>query len=169
MIRRATEQDIPRVMELLHQVNRVHHTLRPDLFKPNTTKYDEVQLQQILADASKVIFVYEDTSVLGYAFVEIEETKNDRLLQDRRTLYIDDLCVDEKARGRHIGKQLFDYARQYAESIGCNSMTLNVWDGNDAAMRFYQRLGMYTRKTCMELDLAPLSASNETIIQTEKE
>ena len=38
MIRKAKKRDIPTIIELLHQVNMVHHVLRPDLFKPNTTK-----------------------------------------------------------------------------------------------------------------------------------
>ena len=153
MIRKATEQDIPRLMELLHQVNRVHHDLRPDLFKPDTTKYDEAQLRQLLADELTPVFVYDQMSVLGYVFVRIEQTHGDRLLQDRRTLYIDDLCVDIQARGRHIGRQLFDHVRRWAEQQGCQSVTLNVWAGNDAALRFYQKAGMYIRKTCMELNL----------------
>jgi len=153
MIRKATEQDIPRLMELLLQVNRVHHDLRPDLFKPDTTKYDEAQLRQLLADESTPVFVYEQMSVLGYAFVRLEQTEGDRLLQDRRTLYIDDLCVDIQARGQHIGRHLFDYVHRLAEQQDCQSVTLNVWAGNDAALRFYQKAGMYVRKTCMELNL----------------
>ena len=49
-IREATIADIPRLIELLHQVNMVHHDLRPDLFKPQTTKYDEVQLSDKMED-----------------------------------------------------------------------------------------------------------------------
>ena len=41
MIRKAVKRDIQAIMELLHQVNMVHHVIRPDLFKPNTTKYNE--------------------------------------------------------------------------------------------------------------------------------
>ena len=157
MIRKATEQDIPRLVELLHQVNRVHHELRPDLFKPNTTKYDDAQLRQLLADELAPVFVYEQQAVQGYVFVRIEQTKDDRLMQDRKTLYIDDLCVDITARGRHIGKQLFDYVHRWAEQQGCQSITLNVWTGNDAAIKFYRALGMAIRKTCMEmkLDMTP--------------
>jgi len=153
MIRKAKEEDVPRLLELLLQVNRVHHELRPDLFKPQTTKYDESQLRHLLADESTPVFVYEQNAVLGYAFVRIEQTKDDRLLQDRRTLYIDDLCVDESARGQHIGRQLFAYVRQWAEQQGFQSITLNVWTGNDAALAFYRRESMFVRKTCMELNL----------------
>ena len=153
MIRQANIVDIPRLMDLLHQVNMVHHHLRPDLFKPDTTKYSEQELETLLSDESKPIFVYDDGEVLGYAFCQITEVKDDRLLQDRKTLYIDDLCVDEAARGKHIGKALFDFVRDYAKSIGCHAITLNVWEGNDSAIRFYQNMGMHPQKIGMEIKL----------------
>ena len=94
--------------------------------------------------------MYADGEVLGYAFCQISEVKNDRLLQDRKTLYIDDLCVDESARGKHIGKSLFEFVRDYAKSIGCHAITLNVWAGNDSAISFYQHVGMHPQKFGME-------------------
>jgi ribosomal protein S18 acetylase RimI-like enzyme len=153
IIRKASVADIPRLMDLLHQVNMVHHHLRPELFKPNTTKYSEQELETLLGDELKPIFVYDEGEVLGYAFCQITEVKNDRLLQDRKSLYIDDLCVDETARGRHIGSALFEFVRDYAKSIGCHAVTLNVWAGNDAAMQFYQSKGMQPQKTGMEMEL----------------
>ena len=153
MIRRAEKRDIPTIIGLLHQVNMVHHVLRPDLFKPNTTKYDEQELEAMLEDDSKPIFVFDNGGVLGYAFCAITEVKDDILLQDIKTLYIDDICVDEKARGRHVGKALYEYVRDYAQSVGCNNVTLNVWDGNDAALSFYRNMGMRVQKTTMEIVL----------------
>ena len=153
MIRQANTVDIPRLMALLHQVNMVHHHLRPDLFKPDTTKYSEQELETLLGEESKPIFVYDEGEVLGYAFCQITEVKDDRLLQDHKSLYIDDLCVDESARGKHIGSALFEYVRDYAKSIGCQAVTLNVWSGNDAAMQFYQSKGMRPQKTGMEMEL----------------
>ena len=152
-IRKATTADIPRIMDLLHQVNRVHHLLRPDLFKPHTTKYSAEELEAMMAIESQPIFVCDDGKVSGYVFCQIQDLQNDRLLQDRKTLYIDDLCVDETTRGKHIGRQLFDYVREYAQTIGCQAITLNVWNGNDAALAFYRKLGMNVRKTCMEMKL----------------
>ena len=151
MIRLATTNDIPRLLELLHQVNMVHYERRPDIFKPHTTKYNAEQLQDLLTQPDKAIFVYEDEGVQGYAFVQMEDVHDDILLQDMRTLYIDDICVDEQARGKHVGKQLFEHVRAYAEKLGCGVITLNVWEGNDAAMAFYRKLGMSVRKTCMEM------------------
>lgn len=141
------------MLELLRQVNEVHHDLRPDLFKPCTTKYNALQLRELLRQPDKPVFVYDDKEVLGYAFVQIEDVHDDLLLHDMRTLYIDDICVDRQAHGRHIGTQLFEHVRTYAQSIGCRTITLNVWEGNAPAMAFYRRLGMSIRKTCMEMKI----------------
>ena len=153
MIRRANKNDIGSLIELLHQVDMVHHQIRPDLFKPYTTKYNEQELEALLADDSKPVFVYDEGEVLGHAFCLITEIKDDKLLQDVKTMYIDDICVHEKARGRHIGKSLYEYARDYARSIGCYNITLNVWEGNSPASSFYKEMGMEVQKTTMEIIL----------------
>lgn len=150
MIRKANKTDIKRIIALLHQVNMVHYEKRPDLFKPYTTKYNEQELEVLLDDDLKPIFVYEDGTVLGYAFCQISEVRDNILLQDIKTLYIDDICVDETARGSHIGKALYDYVKDYARTIGCYNITLNVWEGNDAALCFYRNMGMQVQKTTME-------------------
>ena len=153
MIRKANKEDIKRIIELLHQVNMVHHVIRPDLFKPHTTKYNEQELEVMLNVSNKPIFVYDDGDVRGYAFCQITEVKDDQLLQDIKTLYIDDICVDENARGKHVGKTLYEYVRDYAKSIGCNNITLNVWEGNEPALHFYRNMGMQVQKTTMEIIL----------------
>lgn len=150
MIRKANKNDIGRIIELLHQVNMVHHEIRPDLFKPYTTKYNEQELEALVDNDSKPIFVYDDGEVLGHAFCQITDVKSHKLLQDAKTLYIDDICVDEKARGKHVGKALYEFVRDYAKSIGCYNMTLNVWEGNDPALSFYKNMGMKVQKTGME-------------------
>ena len=153
MVRRANRNDIGRIIELLHQVDMVHHVIRPDLFKPNTTKYNEQELEALLDDDSKPVFVFDNGEVLGHAFCMITEARNDKLLQDIKTLYIDDICVDEKARGNHVGKALYEHVRDFALSIGCNNITLNVWDGNAPALSFYRNMGMKVQKTTMEIKL----------------
>ena len=150
MIRKANKNDIGRIIELLHQVNMVHHEIRPDLFKPYTTKYNEQELEALLDNDSNPIFVYDDGEVLGHAFCQITDVKSHKLLQDAKTLYIDDICVDEKARGKHVGKALYEFVRDYAKSIGCYNITLNVWEGNDPALSFYKNMGMKVQKTGME-------------------
>ncbi len=115
MVRKAAKRDVQAIIKLLHQVDMVHHVIRPDLFKPNTTKYNEQELEALLEDESKPIFVYDNGQVLGHAFCMFTEVKDDKLLQNIKTLYIDDICVDEKARGKHVGNRL---QQHYPECMG---------------------------------------------------
>ena len=152
-IRRACPKDIKRIIKLLHQVNMVHYEIRPDLFKPLTTKYGEQELESILKDDNKPVFVYDDGEVRGYAFCQLTEVRDNLLLQDCKSLYIDDICVDEQARGRHVGKALYEYVCEFARQAGCHNITLNVWEGNEAALSFYRNMGMLIQKTTMEVIL----------------
>ena len=153
-IRLANKIDIPGMIHLLKQVGEVHHKIRPDLFRGGAQKYDEAALEELLKDELRPIFVgIVDGQMLGYCFCILEETKDDPVLRDGKSLYIDDLCVDEACRGQHVGSRLYDHVCSYARSIGCRSITLNVWCGNDSAMRFYESRGMKPRKIYMEAAL----------------
>ena len=153
-IRLAKKNDIPGMIRLLQQVGQVHHNIRPDLFREGAQKYSESDLEGLLQDVSRPVFVgIEEGRMLGYCFCMIEEVKDNPVLQDVKSLYIDDLCVDETIRGKHVGSRLYDHVCGFAKEIGCSSVTLNVWCGNDSAMRFYESRGMKPRKIYMEAAL----------------
>ena len=150
-IRKATESDTERLLELLCEVLEIHHRARPDIFKSCATKYTEVELKSLLKDESRPIFVAEiDTRVVGYAFCMIKETVGDNILHDTKTLYLDDLCVDSSERGGGIGSALWEHVTSFARKIGCYNVTLNVWSGNTNAEAFYERLGLKPQKTLLE-------------------
>ena len=153
-IRFAQVRDIPDMIELLRQVGEVHHQIRPDLFRAGAQKYDETALKKLLADKTRTIIagVIDDTMV-GYAFCILQELKNDPVLCDRKTLYIDDLCVDETVRGAGVAKAIYQGVLDYAREIHCDAVTLNVWCGNDRALRFYEKCGLKPQKIGMELAL----------------
>ena len=153
-IRFAQNRDIPGLIKLLYQVGDVHHQIRPDIFRSGAIKYTEPELEAILADENSPIFVMaEKETVLGYCFCQIREYRGSTVLTDRKEIYIDDLCVDETVRGRHVGKQLYEHTCAWAKSIGCNFVTLNVWCGNDSAMAFYEKRGLTPRSITMEVSL----------------
>ena len=154
MIRRATEKDIPKIEELLLQVCLVHHNGRPDIFKVGT-KYSEEELKLLITDECRPILVYtdEDDRVMGYCFCIFQRHVDNSVLTDIKTLYIDDLCVDETQRGRHIGRALYEAAVQLARDSGCYNLTLNVWSCNPSALRFYEAQGLIPQKIGMELIL----------------
>ena len=151
-IRRAEIKHMDGINRLLHQVLMVHHNGRPDLFKANAKKYTDAELAEIIADNARPIFVGTDEAgeVLGYAFCVFQQHIGNNILTDIRTLYIDDLCVDETRRGMHIGKQLYEYVLAFAKAQGCYNLTLNVWSCNESAMRFYEKCGLVPQKIGME-------------------
>ena len=153
-IRLAEKRDIPGMIGLLKQVGGVHHDIRPDIFRSGAQKYNEKDLENLLKEEDKPIFVCEDEGfVAGYCFCQIREYAGSTVLTDRKELYIDDLCVDENRRGQHIGSVLYDYAVAYAREIGCSFLTLNVWCGNSGAMKFYENAGLTPRNITMETAL----------------
>ena len=151
-IRRAETKDVDGIMELLIQVDMVHHEGRPDLFKGPATKYTREELLKMLLDDDNPIFVSvaSDGHVDGHAFCNLKQLTNDHVLTDIKTLYIDDICVHEKCRGKHVGRSLYDHVIEYARSTGCYNVTLNVWTCNDGAMQFYKKCGMVPQKIGME-------------------
>lgn len=150
-IRRAEERDIPDVLDLLVQVNMVHHNGRPDLFKGPATKYGAEELRAIFADDGRPMFVYDEGGrVLGYAFCVFQQHVGSQLMTDVKTLYIDDLCVNETQRGKHIGTALYRHALDFARQSGCYNVTLNVWSCNPSALRFYEKCGLVPQKIGME-------------------
>ena len=154
MIRRAIEKDIPKIEDLLSQVCLVHHKGRPDIFKVGR-KYSNEELKVLLKDESRPILVCvdENDEVMGYCFCIYQQHVDNSVLTDIKTLYIDDLCVDESLRGKHIGKELYEAAVNLARNSGCYNLTLNVWSCNASAMKFYESQGLVPQKIGMELVL----------------
>ena len=150
-IRFAESRDIPGMIALLQQVGEVHHQIRPDLFRGGAQKYNETDLKNLLADPNRPILIADiEGAVAGYAFCILQETRDNPVLCDRKVLYIDDICVDEAMRGRGIATALYDRVIAFARELGCHSVTLNVWCGNDGAMKFYEKCGMKPQKIGME-------------------
>lgn len=151
-IRNAEEKDIPRIIELLGQVLKIHADIRPDIFIPNTTKYTAEELTALLKNKEKPIYVAvnKEDVCLGYAFCQLKRQPFSNNMVQFQSLFVDDLCVDQEARGQHIGERLFEYIKQKAKEMRCYEVTLNVWAGNTSAEKFYEKMGMKTKERQME-------------------
>lgn len=153
-IQLADPSHIPGLIRLLYQVGDVHHRIRPDIFRSGAIKYTETDLEALLRDKNRPVFVaLEGDTVLGYCFCVIEDCRGTTVLTDRVEIYIDDLCVEENCRGQGIAKALYRHVCAWAKGLGCAFVTLNVWCGNEGAMNFYEKMGMRPRKIFMETEL----------------
>lgn len=150
-IRKAKKEDVQELDQLLYQVQSIHHQGRPDIFKIGQKKYTDEQLLDIINNNKTPVFVAVlDQKVVGYAFCIFQQHLSHNILTDIKTLYIDDLCVDENIRGQHIGKSIYEYVLKFAKKSGCYNVTLNVWTLNDDAMKFYEKCGLKPQKIGME-------------------
>ena len=153
VIRKAKIKDIPALDKLLYEVHKVHSDIRPDLFRAGAKKYTDDELAKILTDETTPVFVYDDGEIQGYAFTVIIDHKNDQSLMPYKSVYIDDLCVEKDCRGKGVGKKLYEHVLSFAKSINAYNVTLNVWAGNDSALKFYEKIGLRVQKTGMEVIL----------------
>jgi ribosomal protein S18 acetylase RimI-like enzyme len=105
---------------------------------------DADALSEIAANPNSVLFVAKDTDAdeivgsLTLAFYRIPTG-----LQAR----IEDVVVDEAARGRGIGADLTNAAVERARAVGAKSVGLTSRPAREAANRLYQRLGFAQRET----------------------
>ena len=149
-IRLAKADDIERINHLLYQVHAVHADKRPDLFIPGEKKYTDGELLELMRQEDYPIYVaIVDGEVMGYAFCVVQQSSGNNMVPVK-TMYIDDLCVDESARGQHIGRGLYEHVLGEAKRLGCYHVTLNVWECNRAARKFYEACGLQALKTGME-------------------
>ena len=152
IIRKVRMEDRLGIERLLKEVNNLHQKLRPDIFIENAIKYNEEKFNALISNGATPIFVAvdEDGNVLGHLFCQVRDHADVAVYKDFKTLFIDDLCVAESAHRQGIGKSLFDFALKYARQNGCYDVTLNVWSGNDSALAFYEKMGMFPKETQME-------------------
>lgn len=152
LIRRAEKKDISGIKKLLGQVLAVHHKGRADLFKAIGQKYADSELEELIKKTENPIFVCEDENceIIGHCFCQTVVHEETPATYAYKTLYIDDLCIDEKSRGNHVGKTMYEFVKNFAKENGYYNVTLHAWECNPNAVGFYSHLGMKIQQYTME-------------------
>lgn len=154
MIRKANVNDSESIGRILYQVNALHAKGRPDIFIEGTKKFSDEELKEILKGDEIEFYVYEiNDEICAYVCVEIHEYEKCESRYERKELYVEDLCVDEKYRRQGIASKLLDYVIELGRNRGCGYLTLNVWNFNEGAKAFYEKEGLLPLKTIMEKKL----------------
>jgi len=150
----AQPQDIDGLIRLLRQIANLHHKGRPDIFKIGGQKYTKEDLEDIIKDKNRPIFmaVDDNNNMQGYCFCKLH-TPAHPVFEERLTLFIDDFCVDETLRSQGIGKELYERVITYAREQGVYNIDLNVWSFNKGAIKFYEKQGFTIQRQTMELIL----------------
>jgi ribosomal protein S18 acetylase RimI-like enzyme len=133
---------IERVTEATGELLQAMQRLVPQLTSNNPPPSMD-DLQALLASGSSVLFLAraEGGSILGAANVTVY-----RVPTGVRAI-IEDVIVDESARGQGIGEALVRQALDEAKARGAPAVTLTSNPGRVAANRLYQRMGFALRHT----------------------
>ena len=107
MIRLGTEKDITRVNELRKQVNDLHVSGEPSVFKPGFCQEMQDYLGEFVNSEDKLLLVYEeDGEIYGYAMVEEISKPETPYRYELHYLEVGELGVDEDKKGKGYGKML---------------------------------------------------------------
>lgn len=132
IIRKGTPKDLPQVLLLIRELATFEKA--PDAV---TNTLEEMK-RDGFGDAPVFgLHVAElENKIVGMAiyFVKYSTWKG-------KGLYLDDLIVSEKYRGRGIGKKLFDAFMEEAKKIEAKQVHWQVLDWNTPAIDFYKKLG----------------------------
>lgn len=154
LIREAEEDDA------FNGISSIEHNAEPtskgenfkinDISKEKNSKASEA-ITGVKKSKTKIDVAEKDGEVLGHIFFEIQDHSGEAHRQNGKSIYIDDLCVKEEARGLSVGKQLLDFAKEYGKKAGCYHLTLTCFWGNQAAYSFYEKQGLKPLNVEMEI------------------
>jgi ribosomal protein S18 acetylase RimI-like enzyme len=88
-----------------------------------------------------LLLAEEDGRAIGYAMVSVTRGQATLVTADR-IAELETLSVAGGERGRGVGRALMDAAYEVIRELGLTEVMLYVLDGNDGAVRFYERYGL---------------------------
>jgi len=88
-------------------------------------------------------------SIVGYAFVRVDEGSDDTFPLGERYAELYSLSVAHGWRGRGIGTRLLDFVDADLASRGIRDLSISVMVGNSGAQRLYERRGLQPAEIVM--------------------
>lgn len=129
-LKEATAGLVEPINRLLRQLSSSPHPFTVD------------SLEAIVQSANSHLFIAEVDGVVAGML-----TLCDYLAPTGRKMWIEDVVVDEAARGRSIGRLLVNTAIEYAKSIGPGTLMLTSRPSREAANALYRSCGFVFKET----------------------
>lgn len=142
VIRLATQADFEQVGVVFAEENRFHVELVPEIVQVADPIMTHNWYDDVLGDPDKILFVAEvGKEIVGLALAALKNSIDDPIFTKRRYIYIDEIAVVAAHRGRGIGRALMERIHQWGRAQGIAEIELQVWERNDQAIGFYEKLG----------------------------
>ena len=153
-VRFARKNELERVNALRKQVNDLHVSGRPDIFKPGFSEELAAHIYTIWNDPDQKIVVCErDGTICGFAVLHHIYKPENPFMFVRSFLDIDEFCVDEAYRRTGVATEMIAFIRSYAKTRGFDRIELNMWEFNGDALAFYEAVGFTTYRRYMEMQI----------------
>ncbi len=129
-IRNAVENDCPRMLELITEL--AVYERAPDAVTVSLAHFAESGFGE--KPVWWAFVAEENNMIIGFAlyFIRYSTWKGQRM-------YLEDLLVTEKARGKGVGKLLFDELLIEARQRNMSGLAWQVLDWNEPAINFYKK------------------------------
>ncbi len=151
VMRKMEKRDFEKVREIMGKLHMLHVQNRPDLYTKLDDPFPEQEYLSCMDSDNHIsILAEENEEIMGICLVSFREKSG---MVAGRTAYMDALYVREKFRGQGTGERLFQYVLKEAKERGANRLDLMVWDFNQQAVQFYQKMNMRIQRSMMEIEL----------------
>ncbi|WP_421378096.1 GNAT family N-acetyltransferase [Bacillus salacetis] len=152
-IREANKNDYDAVHQLQKQVHEIHTKERPDHYRMADTTLDKEYFNNLIDGENTKVFLLEEAQPIGYTILTIKNTEERPILIPRKVVYMNDFGVDNRFRGKGMGKLFFEKIVEFARNIEADLLELGVYEFNESAIKFYESMNLKTKMRQMEIKL----------------
>jgi len=145
-IREARIDDYQALCNLHKEGDTYHHELAPNIFsKPSDPVRTKEYLEEILNDELSALFIVEhDDEIIGFIYVKIKNPTDLPIFVQKPYGYVSDIIITRGQQGKGVGKILMAKADEWVKGKGFSEIRITVWECNEDALRFYEKLGYET-------------------------
>lgn len=148
-IRKAQEPDIDAILELNRQIGEIHYEHYLEVFCPPSPEERAFLLTAIAAEGRLFCVAELDGAVVGFLTARIDINEAIPFLTKLPICHISSVVVDEKHRGRGIGKELIAHCDSWARAHDAHQIRLEVMAFNERAKALYETLGFKVQSQIM--------------------
>lgn len=155
VIRDMLPHEADRVGQLHNQIHALHVNGRPDWFAPNYEHSADMMRWFAEQPNSRVLVAVRENTILGYAVMDYLIREASPYSLQRRSVHVQEICVDEAAKRCGAGRALMEYIYEDARQRSYPRVELDVWAFNEDAYQFYHAIGMQDFRHYLEYRVFP--------------
>ncbi|MGM0844697.1 MAG: GNAT family N-acetyltransferase [Bacillota bacterium] len=152
IVKEAGIEDYTRLKTLHKEVHDLHAEARPDKYRKTEETLDKTYYDELISSPDGRVFIVEDLGeIIAFTIVKKTWPPNWDIKVQDPVVFMMDLGVSDSYKRKGLARLLFEEAIAFTKECGANSLELGVWEFNQSAMEFYEKMGMTTQARKMEI------------------